>query len=142
MPTSDDDPSVIRSIAVTAGDVVAALEHNRTRRDRRAVLRITPPFNGRMRARLHVESGEEPGGSIHLDPERLVAADRPSYPRAEETEDRVREELEGEYSTDRHYEIHVEAVREWREALKGAIVDEVDIDAPGGPHRIEVKRLG
>lgn len=142
MPTSEDDPRVIRSIAVTAGDVVAALEHNRNRRDRRAVLRITPPFNGRMRARLHVEIGEDPGGAIHVDPDRLVAAERPHYPHAEETEERVREELAGEYSTDRHYEVHVEAVREWRAAIREAIVDEIEIETADGSHRIEVKRLG
>ena len=40
-----DDPTVIRSLAVTADDVVAALEANE-RRDAAAVLRVTPPFSG------------------------------------------------------------------------------------------------
>ncbi|GAA0258711.1 hypothetical protein [Halobaculum roseum] len=58
MPQSDDsDPAVIRQLAVTADDVLAALEA-RDRGRREAVLRITPPFSGRMRARLHVAGAE------------------------------------------------------------------------------------
>jgi len=83
------DPHEINSIAVTVSDVVAALEANRSA-DRGAVLRITPPFAGRMRARLHVAGGEgtydgdaEP---IHLDPEQLVD-DVPEYPTADGTAD-------------------------------------------------------
>ncbi|MFB6251790.1 MAG: hypothetical protein ABEI27_08930 [Halobellus sp.] len=45
-------PIRIRSLAVTTTDVVDALEA-RVRRQRRIVLRVTPPFSGRMRARLH-----------------------------------------------------------------------------------------
>src|SRR6056297_3579117 len=47
-----DEPSAIRSVAVTRADVVTALESN-LRSDGRTVLRVTPPFSGRMRARLH-----------------------------------------------------------------------------------------
>ena len=136
MPT--DDPRVVRSIAVTADDVVAALEYDRTG-DRRAVLRITPPFNGRMRARLHVEFGGERTGAIHIDPTELVADERPAYPHPDETEERATSD---EYSPERHYENHVEVVREWREAVKSAIVETVEIETAHGPHRIEVKRLG
>ncbi|UPW00779.1 hypothetical protein M0R88_01430 [Halorussus gelatinilyticus] len=48
----DEDPRAIRSVAVTTDDVVAAHEA-RQRSPRRPVLRVTPPFTGRMRARLH-----------------------------------------------------------------------------------------
>ncbi len=52
MPGQSDDPRVIRAVAVHADDVVTALEA--TERGREAVLRITAPFAGRVRARLHV----------------------------------------------------------------------------------------
>lgn len=48
-----EDPTVVRSIAVTAGDVVTAVVARRST-SRQPVLRLTPPFSGRMRARIHV----------------------------------------------------------------------------------------
>jgi hypothetical protein len=69
------DPAVVRSIAVTSGDVVAALELTLTSDDE-ATLRITPPFSARMRARLHVDrsghadrsgSGDHTGQSSNTD---------------------------------------------------------------------------
>lgn len=72
VPSEPSDPTVIRSLAVTSGDVVAALEMNRTSDDH-AALRVTPPFSARMRARLHVDrSGEghhqsEPTGDAAVD---------------------------------------------------------------------------
>lgn len=62
MPSEPSDPTVVRSLAVTTGDVVAALEVNRTSDDH-ATLRVTPPFSARMRARLHVDrSGGQQSG--------------------------------------------------------------------------------
>ncbi|MFC6874448.1 hypothetical protein [Halobellus marinus] len=46
------DPRRIRSLAVTTADVVDAFEAS-VRGGRELVLRVTPPFSGRMRARLH-----------------------------------------------------------------------------------------
>jgi hypothetical protein len=135
-----DDPRVVRSIAVTADDVVAALETNR-RTSREAVLRVTPPFSARMRARLHLAGGEgryAPGPQpVHIDPERLVGPDAPPYPEADETAD-----TEINYSPEAHYERHVAAVATWRTAVKASIARSVEIETPDGPHRIEVKRLG
>jgi hypothetical protein len=131
------DPTAIRSVAVTADDVVTALEATR-RSDRRTVLRITPPFSGRMRARLHRPTGDE-DGAIHLDPSTLVA-DLPPYPDPDETADRLR--AAGEYTTERHHDRHAAAVREWRAATREAIVDAVALPTEDGPHRVEVKRLG
>jgi len=63
VPSESSDPTLVRSIAVTSGDVVAALELNRTSDDE-ATLRITPPFSARMRARLHVDRS---GGAGRVD---------------------------------------------------------------------------
>jgi hypothetical protein len=66
------DPSVIRSLAVTAEDLVAAVE-SRHQRGVRVVLRVTPPFSGRMRARIHVPTGDD-DGSVHEDDIEAIAA--------------------------------------------------------------------
>ena len=136
--SDDADPTAIRSIAVTVDDVVTALEATR-RSDRRTVLRITPPFSGRMRARLHRPTGDDGSEAINLDPSALVA-DLPSYPDPDETADRLR--AAGEYTTERHHDRHAAAVEEWREAAREAVVDAVALPATDGPHRVGVKRLG
>lgn len=142
-----DGPTHIRSIAVTGDDVVATLEARR-RKGVPAVLRVTPPFAGRMRARLHLAGGEgnyqdysETTAPIHLDPEQLVTA-VPPFPDPDETEDRLRSA--GEYSVDTHRAEHEAAVQRWRETAKEAIVDAVtlELDEGEGSHEIAVKRLG
>lgn len=136
-----DDPRRIRSVAVTTEDVVTALEAN-VRSDAGAVLRVTPPFNARERARLHRAGGEGGYGGerpVHLDPRALVA-DPPPYPSPDETEDELR--AAGEYTPDRHRERHVEAVAAWREAVADSLVDECALSAPDGSHAVEVKALG
>jgi hypothetical protein len=137
--SDDADPTAIRSIAVTADDVVTALEATR-RSDRRTVLRITPPFSGRMRARLHRPTGDDDAtAAIHLDPSALVAH-LPPYPDPDETADRLR--AADEYTTERHHDRHAAAVREWRASAREAIVDAVALPTEDDPHRVEVKRLG
>jgi len=140
MPSHDETtPTAVRSIAVTVDDVVTALEATR-RSDRRTVLRITPPFSGRMRARLHRPDGDDgTTAAVHLDPAALVA-DPPPYPTPDETADRLR--AAGEYTTDRHHDRHTEAVREWRAAVRESVVDAVELPTESGPHRVAVKRLG
>lgn len=54
---SDGDPRDVRVLVVTVEDVVSALAANE-RRDAGAVLRVTPPYRARMRARLHREGAE------------------------------------------------------------------------------------
>jgi len=132
------DPTAIRSVAVTVDDVVTALEATR-RSDSRTVLRITPPFSGRMRARLHRPTDDDATDTIHLDPSTLVA-DLPPYPDPDETADRLR--TAGEYTTERHHDRHTAAVQQWRAAVREAIVDAVALPTEDGPHRVEVKRLG
>jgi hypothetical protein len=137
------DPGSIRSIAVTVDDVVAAIEAT-NRGQPRHVLRITPPFYGRMRARLHREGGEgsydgdvEP---IHLAPDRFLTDDAPSYPDVDELEDRLRET--GEYDVETHRERYAEAVEAWRVAVRDHLVDTVTVETEDGAHEIAVKRLG
>lgn len=137
------DPTAIRSLAVTVEDVVAAVELNRTTA-RRAVLRVTPPFSGRMRARLHAAVDEPTGNPapVHVDPEALLEPDAPSYPRPAETEDRLREDPGETYTVERHHDRHVAAVAEWRRAVADSIRDRATIRTPTGPHEVEVSTLG
>lgn len=142
-----EDPTVVRSVAVTAEDVVTALEASR-RSDRNTVLRVTPPFSGRMRARLHEadavsgQTGDADPAPIHIDPDSLVAADAPAYPDPSETEDELRSEPDVEYTRERHRERHAEAVATWRESLPESIVDSVTLQTAAGPHAVDVTVLG
>ena len=134
----------IRSIAVHTEDVVTALHANRTSGSR-TVLRVTPPFSGRMRARLHVEQVDEYADSdpepIHIDPTRLVD-DTPSAPTPDETEKRLRADPETEYTVETHHERHRAAVAEWRTATADSIAESVELDGQHGPHRVAVAALG
>jgi len=138
------EPGEIKSIAVTRQDLVAALEMNRTS-EQRAVLRLTPPFSGRMRARLHVEQdgtyGDEPA-PIHIEPARLLAGDAPSYPRPGDTEDRLRADPDHRYTVERHHEYHTAAVAEWRKAVPEAVRERVTLPVPDGEHEVSVTLLG
>ena len=140
---ASDDYREIRSIAVHREDVVTALEANR-RGDSGAVLRITPPFSGRMRARLHVEHRDEYDATpapIHVRPSRLVA-DPPTYPTPDATEERLRSDGAVDYTVERHHERHAAAVADWRESVADAIVDSVVLDGAFGSHRVAVAALG
>jgi len=142
-PMTTDDPTAIRSIAVTRADVVTALESN-LRNPGRTVLRVTPPFDGRMRARLHETGTGEfvgDGEPIHLDPADLVEA-VPAYPDPATTEDELRAADDEEYTTDRHRERHVEAVEEWRATVRSSLVDTVVVGAEEAGEEIAVKTLG
>ena len=143
MPETDD-PTAIRSIAVSAEDVVTAYERT-LRSGSEAVLRVTPPFSARMRARIHVpiegEDADGAGAPIHVDPESLVA-DPPSYPEPDETEAALRADPDETYTRERHRERHQAAVEEWREVVGESIVDRVRL--PIGDdrrHEVAVKRL-
>jgi len=132
-----DDPGVIRSIAVTVDDVVTALEANRSA-DRSAVLRVTSPFAGRMRARIHVAGGEGSyegdAEAIHIDPESLVV-DVPEYPTADETAGD-----EADLKARRHR--HTERVEQWRETVSERLGDEVTLATASGSVDVRVVALG
>ena len=131
------DPQDIHSIAVTVEDVVTALEAN-LRVDRRAVLRITPPFAGRMRARLHVDGGEGAYDGdiqpIHIDPENLVS-DVPAYPTADET-------AEPDDDLDARRRRHTDGVSEWRETVRNRLTETVTVPHNGESLALRVLQLG
>jgi hypothetical protein len=136
-----DDPTTVRSVAVTREDVVRALEV-RERGGPRAVLRVTPPFSGRMRARLHVEGREGEYGDpapLHLVPGDLVC-DPPPFPSVDEAEDALR--AASEYSVEAQRERHERAVEGWRRAVGARVTDAVVVETPAGPHRVAVTVLG
>ncbi|MFC7068521.1 hypothetical protein [Halobaculum lipolyticum] len=119
MADSDStDPSVVRQLAVTADDVLAALEASeRGRRD--AVLRVTPPFAGRMRARLHVAGaeGEYDGAEpIHVEPRAFLPDDFPRFPGV--------------------------GAERWRSAARDALQERVELGSSDGPSTVRVRYLG
>lgn len=136
------DPRRIRSLVVHTDDVLTALEaHERKRKP--VVLRVTPPFAGQMRARLHVTSGEghyeDHEQPLHLSPQTFIA-DVPPFPDVDDTEDRLRER--GEYSVERHREEHARAVARWRAHVREQRKASVSLDSPDGSHDVRVAYLG
>jgi hypothetical protein len=143
MDRASDDPRRVRTLAVTAEDVIAALEA-RAQRDQPVVLRATPPFSGRMRARLHVVTGEydESPTPLHVDPEALLDDGAPTYPRPADTEDELRAEPDTEYTVERHRDRHADAVDNWRETVLDHVRDTASVETPEGPHEVGVSLLG
>lgn len=137
---SDPDPTVVRSLAITAADLVAAVEAQ-YQRDADVVLRATPPFSGRMRARLHVE-GADDADALTVDPTDLLADDAPAYPHPNETEDALRADPDAEYSVERHRERHEAALDEWRTAVPEHVREHVVVETAAGEHEVDVKVLG
>lgn len=138
-----DDPTAISVLAVTTDDVVTALEANE-RRDASAVLRVTPPFSGRMRARLHLDGAEDDYGDpapIHLSPERFL--DRvPAFPAPDDTEDEIRSDPDATYSPDEHRRRHEAAVEAWRRSVRASMLEGTTVPTPDGPHSVRVTTLG
>ena len=133
------DPSVIRSLAVSAEDLRAAIEAN-ARGEAPTVLRVTPPFSGRMRARLHVVQENSDDGTVHIQPTAFLSGEMPPYPTPDETADELREDDEMEYSVDRHRSYHETQVAQWRERLLTHVVESVRV--PAVDHQISVALLG
>ncbi|WP_138005020.1 hypothetical protein [Halalkalirubrum salinum] len=135
------DPTVIRSIAVTVDDLVSALEATE-RTAINAVLRITPPFNGRMRARLHIAGGEGHYDAspqpIHIHPQKFVDGLAP-YPEVDETAQTIDE---SGYSVEKHRAAHERAVGHWRQSIRNHLVGTVEIEIEDGSHKIAVSYLG
>ncbi|MEF8757758.1 MAG: hypothetical protein V5A33_05945, partial [Halobacteriales archaeon] len=102
----------------------------------------TPPYSGRMRARLHRTDAVPPEEFVHVRPADLLADDAPAYPHPDETADALRADPDVAYTRDRHRERHEDAVETWREAVRDHLVDRVALRTPDGPHVVEVKPLG
>ncbi|GAA0505292.1 hypothetical protein SAMN04488066_10119 [Halorubrum aquaticum] len=138
------DPTRIRSIAVHREDVANALEAT-LRTEKRVVLRVTPPYSGRMRARIHrVDDASMDGsdGAIHVDAAAFLET-VPPYPEVDET---AAEFPDADVETRR--ERHAEAVAEWREAVREAVGGTVEIAIADGDtvgertHEVDVVALG
>ncbi len=135
----EGDPGAIRSIALSPEDAVDAYVYGRENPGD-AVLRVTPPFHGRMRARIHVyrRDDTELTGAVHLSPAAVIADDVVAdYPDLEST-------LAGADAdeADRLRERHAESVEAWRERAREAIVETVAIETDDGTNRVDVKTLG
>ena len=146
------DPAVIRSLAVSAEDVVDAFVYTQLNPGH-AVLRVTPPFHGRMRARLHVS--REPGaetGAIHIQPRQLLESSVvAAYPTLEsvdvggESESESELELESEPQTasgpETIRDTYQEALETWRERALEEIVETVAFETDNGEKHADVKRM-
>jgi hypothetical protein len=133
---SEESPAAIRSIAVSADDVVDAFVYDRENPGA-AVLRVTPPFHGRMRARLHVYHDDDAHltGAIHFSPSVLLSDDIvDAYPRLED--DRTRE------SNEQARQHHAQAIEAWCKRASAEIVETVAIETDEGTRRIDLKTLG
>jgi|AntRauTorcE11898_2_1112593.scaffolds.fasta_scaffold15500_2 hypothetical protein len=160
MPRESSDPRSIDVLVVHADDVVAALAATAQGRD--TVLRVTPPFRGRQRARIHVVVGvdgaeesatasetsrigadelSEPRDTLHVPADAFVSADAPSFPRAPDTEPTPA--ASPEYDVDEHFERHEDAVADWRETVTEYFRERTRVDGPGGETcEFEVRYLG
>ncbi|RLM51843.1 hypothetical protein [Halorubrum sp. Atlit-28R] len=136
-------PDRIRSVAVHREDVANALEAT-LRSDREVVLRATPPFSGRMRARLHAldagggdgEAGDGAPAPLHIDPRALVA-EAPPYP---EVDDTAAEHPDADLAARRKR--HAEAVEDWRETVRERVAETVEIEVDGETRTVDVTALG
>lgn len=152
-PPADDsrrgsqDPTDIRSLAISSADAVDAFVYGRENPGE-AVLRVTPPFHGRMRARLHVYHVDDAPltGAIHLEPatvlESTVVDDYPSLEAVLEGGGVESNEPDEPGDTDAITAQHAAAVEQWRERALSALVESVMLETPDGPHRVDVKSLG
>lgn len=133
------DPSVIRSLAIHAEDLVTAAETT-ARGEQTAVLRVTPPYSGRMRARLHVVQAGETTETLTLDPWQLLDDDAPPLPTPDETEDDLRTDPDETYSVERHRRYHESCVAAWRDSVLDHVRDSVPL--PGTDTTVSVSILG
>lgn len=123
---------------MTTDDLVSALEANR-RADRQVVLRVTPPFYGRERARIHLSGGEATDYAdphpLHFDPEAFLDASAPAYPEVDETRP-------DPYEVEAHHERHSHAVDAWRSAVRSHLRETVPLPRRDVDHVVDVKYLG
>ena len=136
----DDDPIAIRSLALSPADAADAYVYSQENPGE-AVLRATPPFHGRMRARIHVYhvNDTELTGAIHVSPANIIEDDVVAdYPDLES----ALADVDDPDAADELRERHAEAVEEWQQRARESIVDSVTLETSDGPHRVAVKTLG
>lgn len=140
--TESDDPTVIRTVVVTASDLVAALEANHETANGDAVLRITPPFSASMRARLHVQRECAVGepAPVCLRPQSLVDDACPEPPEPDDVEDRLRADSAVSYTIARHQERYRTALQQWRASVPDHVVEGVVL--PATDRTVTVSILG
>lgn len=131
------DPAVIETLVIKDDELLTAVEASK--RGTATTLRVTAPFNPRMRARLHVR---QPGDSddarqLLVPPERLVDDDCPPLPRADDTADAVMSSERG-FSLEQQRDRHVAAVESWREIVPTHVVDRVELPALDDPVSISL----
>lgn len=130
---ADPDIDAIRSIAVEPEAVVDAFVYSRENPGT-AVLRVTPPFHGRMRARLHVFRDVPGTDMAYCRPADLLAdevvAACPSF------EDVADDPGDAETGPDERRASHAGAVESWRERAGDAIADEAVVER--GDERVRV----
>ncbi|RQG86992.1 hypothetical protein EA462_15205 [Natrarchaeobius halalkaliphilus] len=137
-----DDPSVIRSLAISTTDIVDAYAYTQENPGT-AVIRVTPPFHGRMRARIHVYRIDdvEHTDAIHVSPADLIEDDVvDSYPGYE---DELAREGEGTSppKSGGFGNRRAAAVDGWRARARDAIVDTVSLGEDDARHGVVVKAL-
>ncbi|OAQ54619.1 hypothetical protein HTG_03420 [Natrinema mahii] len=138
-----DDPGAIRSIALSPEDAVDAYVYGRENPGD-AVLRVTPPFHGRMRARIHVyrRDDAELTGAVHLSPAAVIADDvAADYPDLESALADADADP-GSDAAERLRERHADSVAAWRERAREAIVETVALETDEGSRRVEIKTVG
>lgn len=130
---TEPDPTAIQCVVVTAADLVVALESNHRSAGEQTVLRITPPYSGRMRARLHVADSESQPrtATVTLPPDSLVSDDCPSPPDPDDVGDALRDDPTESYTVDRHRERYSDALDEWRSTVSDYVVDATDPSGTG-----------
>lgn len=140
--THSNDPTVVELVVVTAADLVTALESTRRTGNADTVLRMTPPFSGRMRARLHVHRGREPEDQTPVAlPAAAFVDDRcPAPPDPDGVEDALRADPTETYSVERHRERYRVALRQWRSSVPEYVRAEVQL--PGRDETITISLLG
>lgn len=140
-PPETADPAVIEYLVVTVEDVVTALEAT-LGTGRETVLRVTPPFSSRMRARLHVAgtAGSYDGPDPILVDPRVLVEPLPAYPTAADTAAEL--DSPAAVNTEQHQETHARRLAAWRDSVSASIADEATIETADGAVTVTVRALG
>lgn len=133
-------PAAIETMVVKPDEIVTALEASE--RGTHSVLRVTAPFNPRMRARIHVRQAgdDEDPTQLLVPPRDLLDDDCPALPQSDDTAEALRERPDEEYSLERHREAHEAAVAQWRQTVPGHVIEQATL--PGVDDPVSITVLG